>query len=486
MRSRSSRVAALLLALGTLALVAPEALAQAPTPGSLTSSAQGGVAGAELGFGQLNEDFFLNFNINLTFRLPAPKLLCEETEGKSCVTQTAVGLRVPLRLRVIDRAPQDKETLRKEDWDEVSDYFKIVRFIEYGIPSDPIHARLGELSGVTVGHGTAMNRYFNVLNIDHFQLGFHGNYNHKVGGVQVVVDNLLEPEVLGGRTYVRPWSILDPSSWWVRYAVGMSLLLDVDAPREFERVNVQDNPATPYKVDKHNHLIPSSSEITGVLGIDQEIFLVQEELVDFIPYMDLNFHLDGSPGLHLGALTNLRPADALDFHSRLELRWLGENYIPDYFSSLYEIERDAYFGFGGQGQPKLIVLEGLDRGSLVGAYGEATLDIKGAFVLTAAYEDYQGPDNASLLLRAQLPSVGSLHLGAMYRKIGFDDLDEAFNPENALLVAEARYHVLPFLYLLTQYSRLWRLKDEEARSEEGSPYETVDDWFVGAGISVGF
>lgn len=183
---------------------------------------------------------------------------------------------------------------------------------------------------------------------------------------------------------------------------------------------------------------------------------------------------------------NLRPSSAFQLHSRAELRWLGERYLPDYFGSIYEIERDTYYGFGGQGAPKLVVLKEQGRGSHLGAYGEATFDVVDILALTLGYEDYQGPDNAGLLVRLELPSAGPLSAGALYRKVGFDNLDSALSPSDGLLVAEARYHILPYLYGLGQLSRLWRLKPESRLGEEGSPYETVNTWFLGVGASLGF
>ncbi len=486
--------------------------AQDTSPGELTSPRGGGYAGGEATFGKLDEDFFLGVNLVWAFRLQVPKAFChgyfpidgEEADAPSpgvdggadagldkdkkndeCRTDLTTGFRVPLRFRIVDRAPKDEGLVRSEDWDEVGDYLKIVRFVEYGHKREPLHLRVGELGGVVIGHGTIMNRYFNVIDVDHYQLGFTGDLNSRHGGIELVLDNFIDPEVMGYRVYARPITFVEPSSWWTRWAVGTSLLLDVDAPTGFERINVLEDDGMPFAVDDAGRLVPSKTEVTGVFGIDNELLLIQEPLVDFIPYLDINFSLDGSPGAHLGALTNLRPAESFSLYSRLELRWVGENYIPDYFSSLYEIERDAFFGWQGGGAPKLTVLRNQDRGSVFGAYGELTFDFIGLAQITGAYEDYQGPENASLLLRAQLPRIGPVVLGALYRKTGFDGIDNAFELKDALLVAEARYFVTNWVYLLAQWSRLWRLKDG-ADLQDDNPYRTVDNWFIGGGVAVGF
>ncbi len=473
----------------TIALWATPGAAQPDASvGAAAAGASPGVgyAGGELGVGQIDEDFFLTVNITGALRLDVPKVFCrgyfdelEVPEEGGCETPLSLGLRVPLRLRVFDRDPQDAGVLRREDWDTPGDFARVVRFVEYGLRTDPLYGRLGEFNGAVLGHGTIMNRYFNVLFLDHYQLGLNLNVNAHLGGVEFVMDNLLEPQVWGSRVFARPAYLIDPTSWWTRYVIGLSLVLDVDAPLDFERVSIEQDPATPVEVTDDGRLIPSREKVTGVLGIDHALELVRTEEVDFTPYIDINLHLAQSAGLHIGALTNFRPTEGLSLLTRLELRLLGQNHIPAYFGPLYEIEREAFFGFGGQGQPKLVVLQGLDRGGVAGSYAELTVDVSGLMTLTGAYEDYQGPENASVWLRLQLPKVGPITLAALYQNSGFDDINDVFSLDNTLMLAEARYDLNPFLYLLAQASRQFRLQND-------GQYETVTNWQLGAGAAIGF
>lgn len=469
-----------------LSLFAMMPRAAADTPGSLTAGESTTALGAELAAGQLDEDFFVNVSVTFTTRFEVAKAFChgffpdpgDSGEQDACVTDLLMGLRVPLRLRMIDRTPKDTGTLREEDWDELSDYFKVLRFVEYGKRKEPVYLRAGELSGVVIGHGTIMNGYFNTLDIDHYQLGLNSNLNSRFGGVELMLDNVVAPEVMGARGYLHPWRFIAPSSFWTRYAIGTSLVLDVDAPLAF----TIDDPVTGTpQIDSHNNLVLARSTVTGVFGIDHELLLVNTDLVDFIPYLDTNTHFEGSLGTHLGALTNLRPVEELTLSSRTELRLLGDNYLPDYFGALYEIERNSYFGFGGIGEPKLVVTRERAEGQIAGAYGALTVDLTNLLVLTGSYEDYQGPNNASMMLQAKMPKLGPVSLGAVYRRAGFNGLNDAFGLDNALLIGEARYQLTPFFYLLGQYSRLWRLQDE---GRDQGDYRTVDAWFAGAGVAI--
>ncbi len=463
-----------------------QATAQERSAGLVDNKQQGAYAGAEGAFGQLDEDFFVLLNFNFGLKMPVARAFCDRA-GDNCKTQLALSLQVPLRLRLVDRDPQNEGTLRKEDWDESGDYLRVIRFVEYGYPNEALHFRLGELGGVVLGHGTVMNRYFNVLDVDHYQFGLHGNLNTLQGGAQIMLDHLIEPEVVAGRAYWRPWATFAPNSWMTRYAVGVALSVDVDTPTSFKRREIPGElEPGPFEVDDKKNLVVEKSTNTGVLTLDQEILLVDDELVDFTPFVDVNFHLSGGQGLHVGTLTNLRPSKKLSLYTRAELRVLGERYIPDYFGSIYEIERNTYFGFGAMGETKLVRLRNLRQGTLIGAYGEITLDLIDRMLLTVAFEEYQGPDNGGLLLRLQLPAAGPLRAAAMFRKVGFDKMADALDPENALVAAEARYHILPNLYLLGQLSRLWRLRPEEELTASSNPYRTVNTWFFGVGSAIGF
>src|SRR5690349_4606648 len=63
-------------------------------------------AGAQLGFSQIEEDYFLTITPQLDLNLG----------------QFGAGLQVPLNLRVIDQKPKNEDDyggiIRKEDWDE--------------------------------------------------------------------------------------------------------------------------------------------------------------------------------------------------------------------------------------------------------------------------------------------------------------------------------------------------------------------------------
>jgi len=101
--------------------------------------------GAELGFSQVDEDYFLTLRPRFDLNFG----------------NFGLGLQIPLNLRVIDKSPKNDNDyggiIRAEDWDEPSEYFRAVRWLRYGHPRDFVYFRVGGLDG-ELGNGTIMGR----------------------------------------------------------------------------------------------------------------------------------------------------------------------------------------------------------------------------------------------------------------------------------------------------------------------------------------
>ena len=177
-----------------------------------------GLMDGKFGFGQVNEDFFVTINVGTALRWGS----------------LGLGIQAPLRIRVADNDPKNDSTIRKEDWDEVSDWTRVLRYLEWGSRSnpDPIYARLGELSGITLGHGTIVDRYYNVIDADHYQTGVLVKANLGVAETSVFMDNLVDTEILGIRGTIQPLSFFGFGDFFDRFTVGLTLVGDFVAPRE--------------------------------------------------------------------------------------------------------------------------------------------------------------------------------------------------------------------------------------------------------------
>jgi hypothetical protein len=81
----------------------------------------------------------------------------------------------PLRLRLLDQEPlqseQDYGKLRREDWDEPSDYFQVLRTLRIGTADGPFILRAGNFSAWSVGTGHLVSRYDNRLSENYHPAG---------------------------------------------------------------------------------------------------------------------------------------------------------------------------------------------------------------------------------------------------------------------------------------------------------------------------
>ena len=463
-----------------LLLVASTAQAQlGPIPGeerfaALADAQEGtsGSVGAGLMFGQLEEDYFV---------LVSPRFDLN-------VGPVGLGLQVPLNLRVIDNDPPNDDDigglLREEDWDEPSDFLKIIRYVRYGYKHTGLmYARVGEIAA-DLGHGTIMGRYLNNVDINTFRLGSQFDVYTEYGGVETVVSDYgsvfggsPESRLIGIRAYVKPYAFFgDPESVFNMFAIGFTMASDLNAPR-----------ALSGDLDNDGNFVVAREASQTVYGFDLEAKVLDTELVQITPYTDTNFISNAGWGWHLGTAFHFRLPFIIDLAlpARLEYRRFSSDYIPTYFSSFYEIERYSFVPAGDAALPKAAYVKSLGGGDGInGIYGDAAFSFAGVLQIGALYEDYSdgagvGGNFAAFL---SVPALEVVQFKAFYTRTDVDDLGDLFAlDEDSLLVAEGRVALFAYTYLVGRFTRRWV-------PNPGAPpaFTSEDDWRVGLELSFDF
>ena len=427
-----------------------------------------GTLNGDINFGMIDEDMFMTLNLGFSMELGT----------------VGCGVRIPLRLRRVDTDPQDAEygsVLRRQDWDEWTDYLKVIRYFRYGHKGDTLHLVAGELWGAGLGHGTILGNYYNNIDLDHFKVGLQLDIDTDYGGVETMMNNIFQPTLFGGRAYVRPWSFVDPDSYINNLAVGFTTVSDVTAP--YTVASQSTDGGYPDVTDE---------KATTIIGGDIEFRVLDLSWLTLTPYMDINGIVGAGVGYHAGILSVFHvPVISLDLTARIEYRYMTSDYIPVYFDSYYEIQKFAYpykdASTGTEQQaPKRAVLERLGDGKLNGYWAELVFKFAGLFVLGASYDDYDGPYNSNLRIYLDVPALDVVQFGAYYYRHNYEGAADAFKfDEKSLFLVEARYQFTSFLYLVAQYWRIWQLDNEPASSTYGE-YVPVDDWSIGLGASYTF
>ena len=431
---------------------------------ALTTHLEGG-----LGFGAVEEDLFFTFNFGTAFQF----------------SKWSLGVQIPLRFRIHDEAPLCKDdcVLRTEDWDEFHDYLRILRYLQYGAPRDPFYLRVGEFNGVSMGHATVVDRYYNVVDLNHYKLGLRTTVDFGYGGVEFLVDDIAPPSIVGLRTYFRPMTVFstDPlpvgeeSDALQRIATGLFFVGDLSAPSGVLTADSTENP------------ISSQKAQAVFYGWDVEWEIIATKMLEVVPYLDVVGFNGLGMGTHLGSFVNVHMPLDMHLDTRLEYRFATAHYQPSYFNSLYEIERFSFPSAEGVFRTKFDHFEGAvgDEGleSRHGVLG--SLDYRWGTYLAVGgtYEDYPGDGNANLTLRTALPYIFGFKFAAQYTKRNFDNLSEVFDLDGALLVASARYMVYGPGFVSANYAQQWHLVTDE-NGETG--YESTSAWSLGGGVELAF
>ena len=124
-----------------------------------------------------------------------------------------LAIEIPLRFRLKDLAPPSTSVIREFDYDEVGDYLGWIRYIRYGrtrfwgLAANPYYANFGELSRVHMGHGSIVSGYDNIIGFNHKQWGIHLRTNQDIATVDFMLDDIVDPGVIGTRVTIRPGEI---------------------------------------------------------------------------------------------------------------------------------------------------------------------------------------------------------------------------------------------------------------------------------------
>jgi hypothetical protein len=421
----------------------------------------GGVVGqgaAQIDLAQIGEDLYLSLVLGTVF------------VGENW----AVAPRLPIRFRLLDVKPESDSFVREQDWDEVSDYARILAFFRYGHVGSPLYIRVGELTGATVGHGSFVNRYYNTIDIDHYQGGTYGFVDGDHLGGEWLIDNLFDPDLLVSRVFYRPLESMDDLPFAAeKIKFSGTFGMDHQAPLHM-------------KVDQEGNLILDQDNPvvakTGVMtfsGFDLEVPAVSRPHMDIVPYLDVNFldmgGLEGS-GTHAGSYVNFRFSPLTSLRTRLEYRYSNGGYEPNYVNGFYEVQRVRH----RSGVTKLNWLrdQALNPGRS-GFYIESEYRMAGVMRYMMVYANDEGPKNADLLMRLQFPKLGPLRLSCFLARFDFDNSDDFMDFQDTVLSISGRYKIQGRGFVRFRVTKEWWL----TQNEEGQgTYETTWDYDIGAGL----
>ena len=389
--------------------------------------------------------------------------------------------------------------IRRQDWDEISDYARVIRYLTIGRKEANLYFTVNALRPSTVGHGQLMKRYQGNVDIDRQLTGVIFDAYNEYGGVQLQANDLtFQNQIIGGLAFVKPLSFFMDSELARAFSVGLEYMADFSAPRcvqrsETDTTCVQGSgnvggvdpvtggflDSTFVRSDPDTGRFNVAESTVHAIGLSTEAKILKVgRTMDVKLYGTFHDFLNsgGGNGATAGALGrfNLGSTWISAFRLRTEYRNFGDGYLPSYFDSLYEIQK---YGYNIRTNPYQVTptkyqavfgdpANGFQRQSFGRNNGYNVEFSYGLFknqrknkklALAIGLEDSQRPDDTKFYAHFEFPFLGWLQIFGTYMKVneaGVDSIfDSFFTGQNSVILSGMRLQILPILFLNAHYSR---------------------------------
>ena len=252
------------------------------------------------------------------------------------------GLSLDLSFHVAPSEDPDKAfEFRRADWVPEGDttflelYLPKFNYIRYGHKGDPLYVKFGSIDDGTLGNGFIMGGYSNKLFLPSekiFGMSFDLDgmlFGFPYVGLETFAGNLANFDVVGTRLFGRPlvWGDFPIVK---NLEVGLTVAADLDpAYREAYFTALLDGVGDPIYTDPENQV-----ESVVIFGLDFIQPILSNPVVSLAGFGDLVFQPEGVGGMLGvgGRLISFIPY-------AVQLRVLGENFIPVYFDATYDLYR---------------------------------------------------------------------------------------------------------------------------------------------------
>jgi hypothetical protein len=355
---------------------------------------------------------------------------------------------------------------RKIGWEKGAGALRMIRYLRWGIKHDPLYVRVGSLQSATIGHGFIMGYYSNAANYDSRKIGLEFDIDFKSFGFESMTSNLGNLEVVGGRLYYRPLSSTNIPII-KNFEVGSSYVTDV-------------NP------DNRTKTKDGISE----WGVDIGLPIIQTQIFNTTIYADYAKIPNFGDGKAVGIMGGFPDVLGLiGINAKYEYRFLNDQFLPNYFNMLYEMERNElpaeYYGFYKPGaEPPYTKKEYLSYAEKTnGIFGELSGHILGKILLLGNYQKAIDVERSGILhLEARSADlIPGVQLRYTYDKVGIETFKDARTLDyRSVAVGEIGYRAYQFILVGLQWR--WNF----VYNEEKDAYEPQERFQPKIGFSMNF
>ena len=398
--------------------------------------------------------------------------------------------------------------IRKDEWDEPTDFFDKILYVSWGAKGDPFFVRYGTLENMTLGYGGLIYGYSNTMEFPEVRrIGLNGGMKFGKFGTELFVANFKDfgrgGGLLGGRITFNPIEkltlganivtdinqysglkdfdedgvpdMLDDFPEEGDYAVdtdgdGIADEIDPDRDGDGYTDNSQDSSIVNNDPDgtvlKPDPFDIDEVDARRVLGfsVDAGYPVFSSKMFSINLYAEGNVlqFADDKSGIGLvpfGANATLFKFINLSFEYRMD----SDYYAPRFFDQAYDLDRVAISLNADSSLSVTTKDQNLDisEGQRVGYYGAASLGLFNLVSASASYTDMSSDEGdtlrsftASLALNTDnIPKISQAY--AYYQRNNDDNPFDFANPSpNTILGYRVGYEVSKGVSLVWDYRRL--------------------------------
>jgi len=338
--------------------------------------------------------------------------------------------------------------LRKENFNEFSDYLSIIRYVRYGLKNDPLFIKLGAIDYYTLGHGSVMYRYNNNAGFDNRNNGLVFDVDFGNFGLESIYSRFAEAGVAGVRGFVRPLQFTSASTIPIisNLEVGVTYAGDFN-----DNAGITDGT---YNHEQRTFAAVNDEGSINIVGFDLGLPVVSTSMFSLDLYYDFNKIINFGSGSAAGVIMNFGGLGMVTATAKLERRFNGDNYIPSYFNTLYESQRFRIDTATGLVYSKVQQLKAATDNSN-GYYGELGVNVLGMFDVVGSYQRLdKDPDSGILFISADVSPEDAPYVArAGYSKTNIKDEKDLFTlDDRSYLFSEIGYKPMPYLLISMLYS----------------------------------
>lgn len=371
-----------------------------------------------------------------------------------------VGLDVPLMVSL------EGDGLRSEEFTGGVGVLRLIRYLRWGQKKrDPVYAKIGDLTGATMGFGFVMYQYSNVGSFEERPLGAEIDVSYdQTYGLEALYSDFSETGVMGVRPYLRP----------LRAAgVDLPLLRNVEVGLLY--VTDRSPRAVSFRMAQDSLAFEPDGAVSA-WGADVGLPIRLGSVVSVVPYAAYanlsarsdSLGFDPGSGAALGVTFGFDfVANVLQVNAKLERRFYGEHFTGSYFNGAYEAAK-----LGGTPPARRLARRDRSYGIFGALYGHVInrIILGGSLAIPddIAREDGLVTDGAYLHLEAAAPDlIPQLFFRASYDRDFIANLGDAFDlDENSNVEMRVGYEVTPYLLVGTDYRWTFVPVEDEATGVE--------------------